>query len=212
MLSDGYALIDCVSARWSPQIGDPSVMGWVTVVAYLCASAFSMAALRADRFPDATRRIERGFWLATTIALAMLAINKQLDLQSALTAAGRCAAQLGGWYKDRRIVQTGFIAALLLGVATTGVLALATLRPALSRLWLAIFGMGWLASFVLVRAVGFHHVDALIGVSIAGWRMNWVMELGGIALVSAGAAWAIFRGPSASADEAPRRHSSASRQ
>jgi hypothetical protein len=202
---NGYAdtLVNCVLSRWSPEIGDPTFMGWLTVIGYLAASALAITVICADRFPNTTRRLERGFWLTLAFGLAMLAVNKQLDLQSALTAAGRCVAIRDGWYDDRRIVQTAFIAALLLGFAVAGSLALAVLRRALSRLWLATLGVGWLVTFVLVRAVGFHHVDVLIGMTVGGWRMNWVLELGGIALVSAGAVWAIIRGPNAPTNEAP---------
>jgi hypothetical protein len=38
-----------------------------------------------------------------------------------------------------------------------------------------------------VRAASFHHVDQLINFHFAGVRMNWVLELGAISLVSMGA-------------------------
>jgi len=34
--------------------------------------------------------------------MGFLAVNKQLDLQSFLTALGRCDARLQGWYETRR--------------------------------------------------------------------------------------------------------------
>lgn len=44
-----------------------------------------------------------------------------------------------------------------------------------------------ISGFVLIRAIGFHHVDALIGLDAAGVRLNWAVELGGIGLFASGA-------------------------
>lgn len=180
-------LLACVDARWSPRIGDPTPMGWATVAAYALAAIVSATAWRRARgSPE-----EAGFWLATSLALGALAINKQLDLQSALTAIGRCDAQLRGWYADRRAVQLGFVLALVCGaVGFAGFLAW-RLRRVFGRLRVAILGVAFLMGFVLVRAVGFHHFDELIGLRAGGWRLNWILELGGIALVAISAVTAI---------------------
>ena len=90
----------CVDDRWSPQIGDPTVAGWGTVVAYaVCAVLGFMALTRAQD------KRERIFWGLVTLAMLSLGVNKQLDLQSMLTAAGRCLSQLQGWYEERRVFQ-----------------------------------------------------------------------------------------------------------
>jgi hypothetical protein len=71
-----------------------------------------MLALRVTlRNPPGTAR---GLWLTLVPLLGFLAINKQLDLQTALTATGRCMAQAEGWYDNRALVQIGFIAGLML--------------------------------------------------------------------------------------------------
>jgi hypothetical protein len=44
--------------------------------------------------------------------LFALGINKQLDLQTALTELGRVLALSQGWYEQRQVVQFWFIAAL----------------------------------------------------------------------------------------------------
>lgn len=100
-------LTACVAERWSPAIGDPQITGWVTVAAYVVAALMSAAVwLRLKG------RRGRVFWAMVALLLAALAVNKQLDLQSALTAAGRCLARAQGWYGERRLVQLGFIAVL----------------------------------------------------------------------------------------------------
>ena len=49
---------------------------------------------------------------------------------------------------------------------------------------LALIGTGFLITFVIIRAASFHHFDEFIGFVVGGVRMNWVLELGGIACVA----------------------------
>ena len=48
----------------------------------------------------------------------------------------------------------------------------------------AIVGLGLLLLFVLVRASSFQKVDWLIGRDLGSFRVNHLMELGGIAIVT----------------------------
>ena len=110
----------------------------------------------------------------------MLGINKQLDLQSALTEIGRILADKQGWYADRRQIQMAFIA----GMAMMGLtLFAATLHltwgaPASTR-WAMLGGIG-LVVFVIIRAASFHHVDELLGYRFSGLRVNWLLEMGAL--------------------------------
>lgn len=180
-----HALLSCTQDRWQPEIGDPHLMGWVTVAGYGVAAITAFITLLTARRCHSTR-IEQLFWYCLVPALAFLMINKQLDLQTLLTVIARCEAQLSGWYSDRRPVQVAFIYALI----AAGLIILSTLaywlRHAITHLWLVLLGTIFLMTFVLVRAVGFHSVDVLIGTQLAGWRLNWIFELGGIALVVMG--------------------------
>ena len=175
-------LFDCVMATWSPTIGDPSFIGWFTVFAYFAAATLCLRAgrRRAGR--------ERVFWNVLSALMYALAVNKQLDLQSAFTATGRCLAKAQGWYGERRIFQVEFI----FGIAATSVALMIVLfwwlRAYLSRTWLALLGLGTLLAFIAIRAAGFHHVDHLINVRFIGIRMNWILEIGGIAMIGVNAA------------------------
>jgi hypothetical protein len=198
---------------WSPGIGDPNIMGWITVVAYLWASYLCFAVHRTWRsaagstargwalgpialallgqrrrlaaLPEAARM--SALWKALAIGLLLLGINKQLDLQTALTEMGRIVAHSQGWYERRRRVQIDFI----IGVVLAGVwLVRSVLLLAgenLPRLGLALVGVVFLCCFVAIRASSFHHVDILLGTYLGGLKVNWIMELGGIALVGFGA-------------------------
>lgn len=172
----------CAARRWSPEIGDPTVMGWFTVVCYALAGALCLLLVLRRRPADAR------FWAGLGVLMLALAVNKQLDLQSALTAAGRCVSQLQGWYGERRAVQFLFILGLLaLGGLTTAFLV-RRMRRHFGGTWLALIGVSLLVTFISVRAVGFHHFDALIDMRVNDIRVNWILELGGIALILTNAA------------------------
>jgi hypothetical protein len=122
------------------------------------------------------------FWLLVLCAMVLLGINKQLDLQSWFTQVGRDLATAQGWYQERHSVQTTFIAALVLA-GLIGMTAMALwLRWVFGRVAGAVLGLGFLVTFVAVRAASFHHIDRWLGYGVV--RLNWVLELGGIALVA----------------------------
>ena len=203
--------------RWSPGIGDPTVVGWFTVGAYLlaawlCWRVFRLLGARDDRpkgegvrvvatlltlvlaIVAPKRRVValpsrdrfRTLWFVLALCLLFLGINKQLDLQTALTEWGREIAVSEGFYQVRRPLQLAFMAAVFLAglVALRAVLLLgrgaAGLRP-------VIGGVVFIACFVVIRATSFHHIDRLLGYDIGSVRVNWLIELGGIAFIAAGA-------------------------
>lgn len=168
---------------WSPTIGDPTAIGWATVVAYVAGAAACVAAWRRERSGDAPDPAVARTWLLLGILLGALGLNKQLDLQSALTAIGRSLAVRQGWYEHRRAVQLVFICVVL---AIGALLARGAMRAALGSLRPmrgALVGFTLLVLFVGVRASSFHHVDVLIGRSVGGVTLNGALELGGIATI-----------------------------
>lgn len=185
-------LVTGPDGRWAPGIGDPSVMGWVTVVAYFAAAYFASAAARTSRYgarclagvapqEAANQRQLTKLWVLATVVMVVLGINKQLDLQTWFTETMRDAALAQGWYEQRRDYQAAFIGAIAL-TGALGTLALAyQLRRVVRRVAGAVLGLGVIVSFVVVRAASFHHVDVLLGTGSV--RLNWVFELTGIALV-----------------------------
>lgn len=165
--------------RWTPGIGDPSIGGWFTVIAYF---GTALLCYRARRQPE-SRRI---WWLMAGLLIA-LGINKQLDLQSWFTQVGRDLARAEGWYDIRGFVQTGFIIGMIVAgvISAIGLFRLAQHHAICVRT--ALTGLSVLLAFIMVRAASFHHVDALIGKSVLGLRFNWIFELGGIAIIAASA-------------------------
>lgn len=176
------ALRACIAQDWTPVIGDPQITGWLTVLSYL--GCMALAVLVVARRP---RGAARGLWMCIALLMAFLAANKQLDLQTALTATGRCMARAQGWYDDRARVQMGFIAGLVALVLIVLLAALRSLRGRLRGNGLALVGLAVLCGFVLVRAVGFHHVDRLISMDFASIKFNFWFENAGLVLIAANA-------------------------
>ncbi|WP_170476728.1 isopropylmalate isomerase [Ruegeria arenilitoris] len=179
----------CIADDWSPVIGDPSVLGWVTVAAYGLTAVLCLVA--SPRHPEGTVRV---FWATLGIVLFALMINKQLDLQSALTAGGRCLSQMQGWYEERRAVQFIFIVAIVLTGFNIAIFSLWALRQHLRAVGLALIGLIILICFILIRAAGFHHFDEFLNTEIQSIRMNWILELTSIALIAINAIVIIRRG------------------
>jgi hypothetical protein len=170
---------------WRFGIGDPTVMGWLTVAAYffaafLCSRQFVEERQRRGSFEKLI------FWGALAVMLVGLGINKQLDLQTWLTLTGKRIAVAQGWYEKRRIVQALFILLVALGAIYCTLMAQRLVRRN-PELRTALVGFVCLAGFVLVRAASFHHVDSLINFRLGGMRMNWMLELGSIGILALGA-------------------------
>ena len=189
---------------WRPRIGDASLMGWLTVAAYgLTAVLCLMAALKQNSglggskasgvaaAEDKGCRFQRRMWMGIAVLMAFLCLNKQLDLQSLLTNIGRIVANQGGWYDERRTVQFWFVVAVgLASIAAFVFLAWKT-RSIFRGRTLLLFGLSMLLLFVVMRAASFHHVGVFLERRVLGLKLNWVLELGSIALVAVSAVQAI---------------------
>ena len=169
--------------QWLPSIGDPTVMGWVTVAAYFFVA---LICLKATLISKNDKSI-KSFWIFITVFLIALGINKQLDLQTLFTVIGRNLAIEQGWYKDRRTIQAGFIILLGLMGAIGLIFLFKKYKRNASDIKIALTGCIILFSFILIRASSFHHMDILINHKIMGVEINWVLELGGLTIIGASA-------------------------
>jgi len=173
---------------WSPGIGDPSVIGWVTVIAYFVVAWLCFRNMRLVRQQGGVADGKLcSVWRMLAVLLVLLGINKQLDLQTALTEIGRMVAHAMGWYGNRRLVQTVFVG--IVGAAAFGCVLWILKRGCHSFARMAITGVGvcGLFAFVLIRAISFHHVDQLLGLKLFGARVNWLFELGSLVVIACGA-------------------------
>ncbi|MFW5682694.1 MAG: isopropylmalate isomerase [Phycisphaeraceae bacterium] len=183
-----------VNGRWQPGIGDPTIYGWITVGLYAVGAV--LAAVAAKRCTRRRRLLrhpgrERAFWVVTAIAMAVLAVNKQLDLQSWFTHTARDLSREQGWYEHRRDLQMLFIAGLAGATLVLGVAAVWFLRRTSRAAKLALAGLAFLGVFILLRASLFHHVHEVMFRRVPSVNMNVALEWTGIALTAAGAAAAL---------------------
>ena len=170
---------------WSPGIGDPTLVGWATVVLYFLGAwqCYRVAAKHVIKL----RPLEGAIWWTLVYGLLALGINKQLDLQSALTEIGRILATQQGWYETRHKVQVIFIYGVA-AFATLATIALAFVaRKAPVATVFALTGCVFLLAFIFIRAASFHHFDLYINSFFLGLRMNWILEIGGIFIIIFGA-------------------------
>src|SRR4051812_25489984 len=146
------AVVSGPDGRWHPGIGDPTVGGWFTVVAYVGAALLAYRALRAEQRRTESRTSHGGsltwFWFLTLTTMVLLGINKQLDLQSWFTEVGRDLAVEQGWYERRRGVQALFVAGIGISGFSTMIALLVTLRGQIWRVLGAFLGLCFLVVFI----------------------------------------------------------------
>jgi len=89
---------------------------------------------------------------------------------------------------NRAFYQAVFVSA----VAVAGLFAILVFSWLARKQWkrnlLGLLGTVFLFVFVLIRASSIHHVDVALQWKLAGAKWNWILELGGIAVVLMGAA------------------------
>ena len=182
LLQTNIASAAMQDGHWHVGIGDPTIFGWATVLMYFVAAW--RCVVKADESKEFGGSYQ--FWLYLAAVLVLLGINKQLDLQSWLTDTMRDSAKARGWYEDRRLVQSLFVA--LLGFAM--LITLLSLRLFFANSWrhnkIAWIGIVLLCTFIVMRAASFSHFDILINQNILGIKINVMLELGAIFLIILG--------------------------
>lgn len=169
---------------WSPGIGDPTIGGWITVLLYAGTAWACHRVLSLDRRQKIILSTdERLIWGLLMVGAILLGINKQLDLQSAMTELAKILAREQGWYTHRRQYQEAFIAAIpIVGLTVLAAAAVLVWKAPGSTLW-ACAGATGLLVFIAIRASSFHHVDEMLGWRVGGLPLNWVLEMGSLVVI-----------------------------
>lgn len=182
-------------------MGDASPIGWAITVAYFltavgCAGAWRISCIgaemsRTDRPIERRRRARTSayrassaFWALLLVATLVLGTNKQLDLHEQITRLGRRFASEQGWYGERQAVQAWLVGGVLaLGAVALVVLLLGT-RELLPRHALAFGGAMVLGTFVALRMLSFHQLDAWLFRPVLGIEVRAGIEAAGIAAIA----------------------------
>lgn len=170
-------------------LNDPTILGWLTTGMYLAAAWLCAAAAASPRFHrrDRDRRI-RLFWSALAAILFLLAVNKQLDIQTALIDVLRDRAEREGWYGRRRAFQMMF-AAFAIAFMVACVWALKrTLGGRWREHWLVVCGVGLLACFIVLRVADIQRLGEMTGLPVSAEGARSIIEWLGLAAIAV-AAW-----------------------
>lgn len=183
---DKARLLEAHRIRWEFGFNDPTLIGWLTVAGYILAAVLAWRSASAAR--QAGTKFDRIFWLAICSAMALLAVNKQLDLHVLVTDIGRYWAVQNDLYQQRRAFQKAFIAAIVMGAGGAGLALWLATRGKGESLRLAVAGLAICCDYILMRAASFHHADVLMQSELLGLRWNGFVELAGVATIAL-AAW-----------------------
>lgn len=181
--------VTCIHAvlyGWSPGIGDPTIFGWAVVAGYFAAFLLCLRAGQVHILRDGRLCL----WHVLAAAMFLLGVNKQLDLQTLFTDAGRTYARDLGIYDQRRSYQAVFIALLAFSASAAAIFVSVRAVKSSWQLRIATGGLIVLFGFVVIRAASFHYVDRMLGWDLGGVLLNHVVESLGIALVGIPAALA----------------------
>jgi len=167
---------------------------WVLVAAYLLAALTCLVIALRDRTMARHRTAKwPAFWFAVSGLFVVLAIVRGDGVASTLSNAARAHAQAEGWYPRRHRVQALALQGLAAGWALAVVGALWRIPRRRRRYLPVAVAVLSLLSFLAVRAVSLHRVDALLRRTVHGVGLSSLTELGCVALVTvlapATAAW-----------------------
>ncbi len=186
-------LLDLIAeVHWFRGNGDPTLMGDVTVIAYGITAVLCFIAMWKSKVITDNRKKHQLFWLGVGLLFVFFAFNKHTNFQSGFTSFFRTLAYESQWYDVRQSVQIPFIVGVLLLTAVLLLLASWTLRSIWQDYKLTILGVAYQIAFVTIRASSLHAMDGIINFTVAGIRMNWILEFVGI-LIVAGTAVSFLR-------------------
>jgi hypothetical protein len=167
---------------------------WLREFAYLAVGlAAFVAAWRAGRGRSAI--VVPLFWCVCAVLLMVLAISREIDLANRIANEGRHIFRVEGWYPDRRPVQRWAILGIL---AMSSVVGAAGCAVIIWRRWpqllLGFVAIVVLGTFLAVRTVSLHDIDALLyRRSFEQVQYNAIFELGATAFVGLAAVLASAR-------------------
>lgn len=135
--------------EWISDIGDTTFWGWLITLLYIVSVIASYYYLQ--RLKRAGNRPMIVLWKCILVLVLLLGINKQLDFQTLMSAAGRAISTSQGWYEHRRFVQACFAKMIFAfcGIFCVGVIY--TIRTVLLQSVLELLGATVLIVFTLIR-------------------------------------------------------------
>lgn len=172
---------------WYERIGDGGAVAWIITAAYFLAAILCVRTMLHSRAAE-----ERSLWLLAAVALVLLGVNKQLDLQVMLLDLARDMSLRQGWHEARRTVQWASYGLALALVMATGWWLLRRLKHRRRSLQTAYAGLAVVCLYVFLRMAKFQHVVFPDTQTPEGPGWLAAIELAGIAITGI-AAWLAAR-------------------
>ena len=162
---------------WHPGIGDNHWWGWTTVAVY-----YGTALLAGTIYIQHRRHevADGRFYATQALLLLGLGIVRQTGLLHWFTEVGRSIAWEEGWYATRWLVQRQLVRGGFYGGMLLLLLLIWLNRHALHRHGATLLGVAFLLSFVAVRAISLHNIDAWLSRRYMGIPMNTLLEVGAL--------------------------------
>jgi hypothetical protein len=180
------------SIHYKPAIYDLSVIGWTITTAYFLAAFLCLWTGLAEKKRELIDGDKANYllWFFLAVLMSILGINKQLDLiQTLVILLGRGIAWENGWYSSRGEIQLAFVMLTALCALLVFAGIIWRIRRCWRRYWPVLLGLAFVIGFLAIRTASFNDVDYPLSEwrVIGPLRMKYVVELGGVLMVGAGA-------------------------
>jgi hypothetical protein len=177
-----------MAPKWRLEIGDPTVLGWSTTLAFLVGGLLCFRAFQSShRTNPAPCTDSPWIWLLLCVGLLGLAVNKQLDLQNLATDIIRSMAYSQGWYENRRPFQYAFgIGFSLIAVVSLWIFKKHAGHFFTDHPW-CLAGMALLSLFLVLRVASIEHLDDALNLDTLWDGAARFLEVGGALCLSLGA-------------------------
>ncbi len=181
IISNGYQ-----TGLWKTNRGDYSFSGWMITFFYICS--FVVLLFVAGKSSGVAIR-DKVFWHSICAIILFLSINKQLDIQMLFTDIARTAAKEYQVYAIRKPFQIRIISFFASMGISFFIPLMILLRRCHKSIFLATGGVFCLFTFLCLRLVSHHKVEAVFSHSVGIFTYFDFLELLGIFLVSSSAVW-----------------------
>jgi hypothetical protein len=169
-------------------IGDLTFWGWTTTFAFVFAALLCLV----YAFFPTPHKGHRLFWITLGLALLVLGMNRQIDLQWLLHEIGKEMAEAQGWSSKRRVVEIVLVAGFMVATVLLLMFVWRAAHRVWQRRWLAFCGIVLLVAFVVLRAMRIHEVYALFNLEPPGRWLRTILECGGAFCIGVSAALGII--------------------
>ena len=172
--------------------GHLTTLGWTTFALYLIAALLSFRAAASVRSHSSAVHSQQSsetgrVWVWLGGVLAVLGLNKPLDLQTRLIKLGRQIADAENLSAYRRKLHAIFFLGFALVVITLFLVVMlrfpAKAGSFARQLPLAAGGCALVCAYIVIRAASITNVDLMLGFDLERIPFLWLLEAGGLLLI-----------------------------